>query len=122
MYTQNEKDELLNELKEMESFQIDLGDEGKILQEDIIEFLLNGNGDVKDLGDKIELYLYEFKLFCRKPVRFGKKEFDVYLNAVDIPFEKLDALLKDWDKFKLVIYTEVDKGFGVLNLNLLLED
>ena len=120
MYNQNEKDELLNELKEMESLQIDMDNEGKILQEDIIDFLLNGNGNPEDLGDRIELYLYEFKLFCRKPVRFAQKDFNVYLNAVDIPFEKLDALLKDLDKFTLVIYTEVDKGFSVLNLNLLL--
>jgi len=120
MYSQNEKDELLNELKEMESLQIDMDNEGKILQEDIIDFLLNGNGNPEDLGDRIELYLYEFKLFCRKPVRFAQKDFNVYLNAVDIPFEKLDALLKDLDKFTLVIYTEVDKGFSVLNLNLLL--
>ena len=41
MYSQNEKDELLNELKEMESLQIDMDNEGKILQEDIIDFLLN---------------------------------------------------------------------------------
>ena len=120
MYSQNEKDELLNELKEMESLQIDMDNEGKILQEDIIDFLLNGNGNPEDLGDRIELY--EFKLFCRKPVRFGQNDFDVYLNAVDIPFEKLDALLKDLNKFALVIYTEVDKGFSVLNLNLLLKD
>lgn len=88
MYSQNEKDELLNELKEMESLQIDMDNEGKILQEDIIDFLLNGNGNPEDLGDRIELYLYEFKLFCRKPVRFAQKDFNVYLNAVDIPFEK----------------------------------
>ena len=115
MYSQDEKDELLNELKEMESLQIDMDN-------DIIDFLLNGKGNLEDLGDRIELYLYEFKLFCRKPVRFGQKDFDVYLNAVDIPFEKLDALLKDLDKFNLVIYTEIDKGFSVLNLNLLLKD
>ena len=122
MYSQDEKDELLNELKEMESLQIDMDNEGKILQNDIIDFLLNGKGNLEDLGDRIELYLYEFKLFCRKPVRCGQKDFDVYLNAVDIPFEKLDALLKDLDKFNLVIYTEIDKGFSVLNLNLLLKD
>ncbi len=122
MYSQDEKDELLGNLKEMESFQIDVGDEGKILQDDIINFLLTGKGDFKDLGNRIELYLYEFKLFCRKPVRFGKKSFNVYLNAVDIPFEKLDVLLKDLDKFNLVIFAEIDKGFSVLNLNLLLKD
>ena len=44
------------------------------------------------------------------------------LTEKKIPFEKLDALLKDLDKFTLVIYTEVDKGFSVLNLNLLLKD
>ncbi|WP_299523415.1 hypothetical protein [uncultured Methanobrevibacter sp.] len=122
MYSKNEKDRLLNQLKEMESFQVDMDDEGKILQKDIIDFLVSRKGNAEELGDRIELYLYEFKLFCRKPVRFGQKEFDVYLNAVDIPFEKLDALLKDWDKFNLVIYTEIDKKFSVLNLNLLLKD
>lgn len=122
MYSQNEKDELLDQLKEMESFQVDVGDEGKILQKDIIDFLLTGNGDFKDLDDRIGLYLYEFKLFCRKPVRFTKKAFNVYLNSVDIPFEKLEVLLKDFDKFNLVISTEIDKGFSVLNLNLLLKD
>ena len=122
MYNQDEKDKLLDDLKEMESFQIDLDDEGKILQEDIIDFLLTGNGDFKDLDDRMGLYLYEFKLFCRKPVRFGKKGFNVYLNALDIPFEKLDVFLKDFDKFNLVISTEIDKGFSVLNLNLLLKD
>ena len=30
MYSQDEKDELLNELKEMESLQIDMDNEGKI--------------------------------------------------------------------------------------------
>ena len=50
MYSQNEKDELLNELKEMESLQIDMDNEGKILQEDIIDFLLNGNGNPEDLN------------------------------------------------------------------------
>ena len=122
MYNQDEKDKLLDDLKEMESFQIDLDDEGKILQEDIIEFLLTGNGDFKDLDDRIGLYLYEFKLFCRKPVKFDKKGFNIYLNALDIPFEKLDVFLKDFDKFNLVISTEIDKGFSVLNLNLLLKD
>ena len=43
MYSQNEKDELLNELKEMVSLQIDMDYEGKVLQEDIIDFLVIGN-------------------------------------------------------------------------------
>ena len=49
MYSQDEKDELLNELKEMESLQIDMDNEGKILQNDIIDFLLNGKGNLEDL-------------------------------------------------------------------------
>ena len=52
--------------------------------------------------------------------------YDISLHNINIvaiiPFEKLDALLKDLDKFNLVIYTEIDKGFSVLNLNLLLKD
>ena len=79
MYSQNEKDELLNELKEMESLQIDMDNEGKILQEDIIDFLLNGNGNPEDLGDRIELYLYEFKLFCRKPVKIRSKKILMFI-------------------------------------------
>ena len=63
MYSQDEKDELLNELKEMESLQIDMDNEGKILQNDIIDFLLNGKGNLEDLGDRIELYLMNLSCF-----------------------------------------------------------
>ena len=36
MYSDEEKSELMKELKEMESLKVDTGDEGKILQKDII--------------------------------------------------------------------------------------
>ena len=58
---------------------------------------INNHKNTKPCLLYTSLYLYEFKLFCRKPVRFAQKDFNVYLNAVDIPFEKLDALLKDLD-------------------------
>ena len=62
----------LNDLKEMETFQADTGDEGKILQEDLKEFFINGKGDRQDLIFRLELYLYAFKLF------FGRGSFGKY--------------------------------------------
>ena len=39
MYSDEAKVNLMNELKEMESLKVDTGDEGKILQKDLIDFL-----------------------------------------------------------------------------------
>lgn len=56
MYTEDEKNKLMEELKEMESLKVDTGDEGKILQNDLIDFITNGNGDKEDLIFRIELF------------------------------------------------------------------
>lgn len=66
MYNEEEKQQLMDDLKEMETFRADTGDEGKILQNDLKEFFINGVGDKQDLIFRIELYFYAFKLFCRK--------------------------------------------------------
>ena len=45
MYSEEEKKQLMDDLKEMETFKADVGDEGKVLQEDLKEYFINGNGD-----------------------------------------------------------------------------
>ena len=66
MYSEEEKRQLMDDLKEMETFRADVGDEGKILQKDLKEYFINGIGDKDDLIFRIELYFYAFKLFSRK--------------------------------------------------------
>ena len=39
MYSEDEKAQLMRELKEMESLKVDTGDEGKILQNDLIDYI-----------------------------------------------------------------------------------
>ena len=117
MYSEDEKNRLMEELKEMESLKVDTGDEGKILQNDLIEFITNGNGDKDDLVFRIELFTYAFKLFSRKEVRFENNQFHVYLNDSILDFEKIELIKKDFDKFELVIEAVEDKGETLINLN-----
>ena len=49
MYSDEEKRQLMDDLVEMETFKADVGDEGKVLQEDLKEFFSNGVGDSEDL-------------------------------------------------------------------------
>ncbi len=117
MYSEDEKNKLMEELKEMESLKVDTGDEGKILQNDLIDFIVNGNGDKEDLIFRIELFTYAFKLFSRKEVKFEKNQFFVYLNDSILDFEKIDLIKKDLDKFELVIEAVKDNGEVLINLN-----
>ncbi|MBE6504148.1 MAG: hypothetical protein IJP99_02960 [Methanobrevibacter sp.] len=117
MYTEDEKNKLMEELKEMESLKVDTGDEGKILQNDLIDFITNGNGDKEDLIFRIELFTYAFKLFSRKEVKFENNQFFVYLNDSILDFEKIDLIKKDLDKFELVIEAVRDNGEVLINLN-----
>ena len=75
MYSDEEKDKLMKELKEMESLKVDTGSEGKVLQKDLIDYMVNGNGDKEDLIFRIELFTYAFKLFSRKEVKLDKNQF-----------------------------------------------
>ena len=117
MYSEDEKNKLMEELKEIESLKVDTGDEGKILQNDLIDFIVNGNGDKEDLIFRIELFTYAFKLFSRKEVKFEKNQFFVYLNDSILDFEKIDLIKKDLDKFELVIEAVKDNGEVLINLN-----
>lgn len=117
MYSEDEKNKLMEELKEMESLKVDTGDEGKILQNDLIDFMVNGNGDKEDLIFRIEMFTYAFKLFSRKEVKFENNQFFVYLNDSILDFEKIDLIKKDFDKFELVIEAVKDNGEVLINLN-----
>ena len=103
MYSEDEKAQLMRELKEMESLKVDTGDEGKILQNDLIDYIENGAGDEYDLVSRIEMYTYAFKLFSRKEVKLTGNQFFVYLNDSILDYEKIELIKKDLDKFELVI-------------------
>lgn len=117
MYSEEEKAELMKELKEMESLKVDTGSEGEILQRDLIDYIENGNGDKNDLIFRIELFTYAFKLFSRREVKLDNNQFIVYLNDSILDYEKIDLITKDLDKFELVIEAVEDKGEILINLN-----
>ena len=99
MYSEEEKKTLMKELKEMESLKVDTGSEGEILQNDIIDFITEGNGDKYDLISRIELFTYAFKLFSRKEVTLSDNQFIVYLNDSILDYEKIELIKKESDKF-----------------------
>ena len=107
----------MEELKEMESLKVDTGNEGEILQNDLIDFIVKGNGDKEDLIFRIELFTYAFKLFSRKEVKLENNQFFVYLNDSILDYEKIDLIKKDLDKFELVIEAVEDNGEILINLN-----
>ena len=117
MYSDEEKDKLMEELKEMESLKLDTGSEGKVLQKDLIDYMVNGNGDKEDLIFRIELFTYAFKLFSRKEVKLDKNQFFIYLNDSILDFEKINLIKKDFDKFELVIEAVEDNGEILINLD-----
>ncbi len=117
MYSDEEKDKLMKELKEMESLKVDTGSEGKVLQKDLIDYMVNGNGDKEDLIFRIELFTYAFKLFSRKEVKLDKNQFFIYLNDSILDFEKIDLIKKDFDKFELVIEAVEDNCEILINLD-----
>ncbi|WP_407380426.1 hypothetical protein [Methanobrevibacter sp.] len=116
MYSDDEKAQLMEDLKEMESLKVDTGDEGMILQDDLIDFIENRNGDRSDLIFRIELYTYAFKLFSRKEVKFDNNQFYVYLNDSLLEYEKIGLIKKDLDKFELVIEAVEENGEILINL------
>lgn len=116
MYSEDEKEKLMEDLKEMESLKVDTGDEGKILQDDLIDYIANGNGDREDLTFRIELFTYAFKLFSRKEVKLENNQFTVYLNDSILEYEKINLIKKDLDKFELVIEAVEDNGEILQNL------
>lgn len=117
MYSDEEKKELMEELKEMETLKVDTGSEGEILQSDLIDFIENGIGDKDDLKFRIEYFAYAFKLFSRKEVKFEDNQFTLFLNDSLLDYEKIDLIKNDLNEFELVIEAVEDNGEILINLN-----
>ena len=96
-----------------------LKDEGKILQEDIIDFLNNESVNLNkcsSLQSRLELYLFEFRFMCRSDSTFISNGFEVYLNNNDIDLDKLKEISNDFSKFKIFINSSFDKEYSYINL------
>lgn len=117
MYSDEEKKQLMDDLVEMETFKADVGDEGKILQEDIKRFFERGDGDREDLIFRIELYFYAFKLFCRKTVTMSDNQFTIYLNDSLLDWHLIKLVMDDLTDFELEIEAVKENRDVLLNLN-----
>ena len=117
MYSEKEKQQLMEDLIEMETFKSDTGDEGKILQEDLKEYFINGVGDKEDLIFRLEYYLYAFKLFCRKSVKIDRNQFIVYLNNSLLDWHLINLVMKDLTDFELEIEAVKENNDVLINLN-----
>lgn len=120
MYSDEEKQQLMDDLVEMETFRADVGDEGKILQEDLKEFFINGNGDKEDLIFRLELYFYAFKLFCRRGVKIDQNQFTIFLNDSLLDYHLIDLVKKDLTDFQLEIEAVKENKEVLINLNFIL--
>ncbi len=120
MYNEEEKKQLMNDLVEMETFQADVGDEGKILQDDLKEYFINGNGDREDLIFRIELYFYAFKLFSRKQAKIDRNQFTIYFNDSLLDYHLINLVKNDLSDFQLEIEAVKENNDVLLNLNFIL--
>ena len=117
MYNEEEKQQLMDDLKEMETFKADVGDEGKILQDDLKDYFINGNGDKQDLIFRIELYFCAFKLFCRKKVVIDRNQFTVFLNDSLLDWHLINLVMKDLTDFELEIEAVKENKDVLIDLN-----
>ena len=120
MYSKKEKQQLMDDLVEMETFKADTGDEGIILQEDLKKYFINGEGDKGDLIFRIELYFYAFKLFCRKQVKIDRNQFTIFLNDSLLDYHLIDLVKKDLTDFQLEIEAVKENNEVLINLNFFL--
>ncbi|MBQ2832118.1 hypothetical protein [Methanobrevibacter sp.] len=117
MYSDEEKQQLMDDLAEMETFKADVGDEGKILQEDLKDYFVNGKGDKEDLICRLELYFYAFKLFCRKTVKIDRNQFIIYLNDSLLDWHLINLVKQDLTDFELEIEAVKENRDVLINLN-----
>ncbi len=117
MYSDEEKQQLMDDLAEMETFKADVGDEGKILQEDLKEYFINGNGDKEDLIFRLELYFYAFKLFCRKDIIINQNQFTIFLNDSLLDYHLINLVKQDLTDFELEIEAVKENKDVLINLN-----
>ena len=117
MYSEEEKKQLMEDLAEMETFKADVGDEGKILQDDLKKYFENGIGDKEDLIFRIELYFYAFKLFCRKAVSIYQNQFTIFLNDSLLDWNLIKLVMDDLNDFELEIEAVMENRDVLINLN-----
>lgn len=110
------KDDIVEEVRKMSSIEVDTHEESIKLQKDLINFLKTRNGDEDDLNLRIGLYLYAYKLFNKKPIKFLKNQFIVYLNVIDIDLNKLKIISKQFDEFNIKISSEIENNISILLL------
>lgn len=117
MYDDEEKQQLMDDLAEMETFRADVGDEGKILQEDLKKYFSQGIGDKNDLIFRLELYFYAFKLFCRKDVKISQNQFIIFLNDSLLDYHLINLVKQDLTDFELEIEAVRENKDVLINLN-----
>lgn len=117
MYSEEEKKQLMDDLAEMETFKADTGDEGKILQQDLKEYFINGIGDKEDLIFRLELYFYAFKLFCRKEVKIERNQFIIFLNDSILEWNLIKLVMEDFTDFEFEIEAVKEDNDVLINLN-----
>ncbi len=117
VYDEKEKRQLMDNLVEMETYIPDVGDEGKILQDDLKQYFINGNGDRDDLIFRLELYFYAFKIFCRNSVKIDRNQFIVFLNDSILDYHLINLVKKDLTDFELKIEAVKDNNDVLINLN-----
>lgn len=120
VYSEKEKQQLMDDLIEMETFKADVGDEGKILQDDLKKFFIDGEGDKQDLIFRLELYFYAFKLFCRKQVKIDRNQFTIFLNDSLLDYHLINLLKQDLTDFELEIEAVKENKDVLINLNFIL--
>ena len=117
MYNEEEKQQLMNDLAEMETFKADVGDEGKILQDDLKNYFENNDGDKQDLIFRLELYFYAFKLFCRKEVKIDRNQFIIFLNDSILEWNLIKLVMDDFTDFEFEIEAVKENNDVLINLN-----
>lgn len=117
LYNEEEKQQLMDDLAEMETFRADVGDEGKILQEDLKKYFESNVGDKEDLIFRLELYFYAFKLFCRKDVKIDMNQFIIYLNDSLLDWNLIKLVMDDFTDFELEIEAVKENRDVLINLN-----
>ena len=117
MYSDEEKKQLMDDLAEMETFRADVGDEGKILQDDLKRYFENGDGNKQDLIFRLELYFYAFKLFCRRGVAIDQNRFTIFLNDSLLDWNLIKLVMDDFTDFELEIEAVMENRDVLINLN-----
>lgn len=120
VYSEKEKQQLMDDLIEMETFKADVGDEGKVLQDDLKKFFIDGEGDEQDLIFRLELYFYAFKLFCRKQVKIDRNQFTIFLNDSLLDYHLINLVKLDLTDFELEIEAVKENKDVLINLNFIL--